>query len=232
MASSGWIEFWDSKHSIYVNARHEAAHFRRIAHEIRGFGPPDGVMLDYGCGEALSAKEVAEGLSRLILCEPAPNLRLKLAARFAGNDKIVVRKPEDVAFMPDGWMDVVVMHSVTQYLTRPELDALAKQFRRLLRPGGLLVLGDVIPSDISALTDAWTLLRFGAREGFFWAAVGGLFRTYFSDYWRLRKSLGLMRYNSDEIVARLETAGFTAERAPSNIGHNDRRMTFLAYARR
>ena len=64
MSPSGWIEFWDTKHPIYVNARHEAAHYRRIAEDIRDFAPPDGVMLDYGCGEALSADRVAESLSR------------------------------------------------------------------------------------------------------------------------------------------------------------------------
>ena len=54
-------------------------------------------MLDYGCGEALSADRVAEPVSRLILCEQAPNVRVMLGARFAGNDKIAVRKPEDIA---------------------------------------------------------------------------------------------------------------------------------------
>jgi SAM-dependent methyltransferase len=231
MAPSGWIEFWDAKHSIYVSARHEAAHFRRIAKDIREFCPPDGVMLDYGCGEALSANRVAEPLSRLILCEAAPNVRLKLAARFAGNDKIVVRKPEDLAFLPDGWVDVVVMHSVAQYLSPLELDELVRLFRRLLKTCGLLVLGDIIPRRTSAFTDARTLLQFGAQEGFFWAAMWGLFRTYFSNYWRLRKSLGLTRYSPEEITAKLESAGFSAELARSNIGHNDRRMTFLAHAR-
>jgi SAM-dependent methyltransferase len=231
MSPSGWIEFWDTKHSIYVNARHEAAHFRRIAEDIRRFAPAQGVMLDYGCGEALCADRVAEPLSRLILCEPAPNVRFMLAARFAGNDKIVVRKAEDIPFMPDGSFDAVVMHSVAQYLSGQDLDALLGLFRRLLKPGGLLIVGDVIPLKTSAITDARTLLSFGAHEGFFWGAVWGLFKTYFSDYWRLRKSLGLKRYSSDELAARLETAGFSAERARSNIGHNDRRMTFLAYAR-
>ena len=231
MSPSGWIEFWDAKHPIYVNARHEAAHYWRIAEDIREFAPPDGVMLDYGCGEALSANKVAESLSRLILCEAAPNVRLKLAARFASNDKIVVRKPEDLAFLPDGWVDVVILHSVTQYLSPQEFDALAVLFRRLLKPGGLLVLGDVIPRRTSAITDAWKLLRFGAREGFFWAALWGLFRTYFSSYRRLRKSIGLTRYSPEDLTARLKSAGFSAERARSNIGHNERRMTFLAYAR-
>ena len=103
--------------------------------------------------------------------------------------------------------------------------------------GGILsamtqtVIGDVIPRKISALTDVLTLLRFGAQKGFFWAAVRGLFRTFFSDYRRLRQSLGLTRYDAAEILAKLEQAGFSAEPAPSNIGHNESRNSFLAHAR-
>ena len=133
--------------------------------------------------------------------------------------------------MPAGSMDAVVMHSVTQYLSGRELDALAKLFRRLLKPGGLLVLGDVIPHKLTALADAQMLLRFGRREGFYWAALRGLIRTYFSDYRRLRKSLGLTRYDATEITAKLESAGFSVEPARTNIGHNNKRMTFLAHAR-
>ena len=231
MSSPGWIDFWDTKHSIYVNAHHEAAHFRRIADDIRPYAPQGGVMLDYGCGEALSADRVAEVVSRLILCEPAPNVRVMLGARFAGNDKIAVRKPEDVTMMPAGSMDAVVMHSVAQYLTGRELDALARLFRRLLKPGGLLVLGDVIPRKLTAIEDANMLLRFGRQEGFYWAAFRGLIQTYFSDYRRLRKSLGLTRYDATEITAKLEAAGFSVEPARTNIGHNNKRMTFLAHAR-
>ena len=60
-SASDWIAFWDGKHSIYVNARHEAAHFRRIAEDIRALcAATAACMLDYGCGEALSADRVAE----------------------------------------------------------------------------------------------------------------------------------------------------------------------------
>jgi len=233
MSSTGWIEFWDSNHPIYVDARHEAAHFRRIAEDIRGFAPEGGAgtMLDYGCGEALSADLVAEKVARLILCEPAPNVRGMLAGRFAGNPKIVVRKPEDVAQMASQSVDTVVMHSVAQYVDPQELDHLFALFRRLLKPGGLFVLGDVIPRKVSALADALALLRFASEEGFYFAALKGLIRAYFSSYWKLRKSLGLQRYDEGEITAKLEAAGFTVQRARSNIGHNEKRMTFLAHAR-
>jgi SAM-dependent methyltransferase len=231
MSSSDWIEFWDTKHSIYVNERHQAAHFKRIAQDIRQYAPEGGVMLDYGCGEALSANQMAEPVARLILCEPAPNVRANLAGRFAGNSKIVVRKPDDIATMAAQSVDVIVMHSVAQYLSAEELNALIRLFRRLLKPGGVFVLGDVIPTRVSALSDALALLRFGAQERFYWAAFRGLMRTYFSDYWRLRKSLGLARYDEADVIARLEDAGFSAQRARSNIGHNAKRMTFLAHAR-
>ena len=231
MASSDWISFWDSTHSIFANARHHTAHFRRIADDIRRYAPAGGVMLDYGCGDALFADRVAEAAGRLILCEPAPNVRAMLAGRFAGNSKIVVRKPEDIAAMASQSVDTIVMHSVSQYLSEPELDALIGLFRRLIKPGGMLVLGDVIPRRVSALSDAIALLHFASDEGFYWAALRALMRTYFSNYWRLRKSLGLSRYGEDQIIGKLEAAGFSAARARSNIGHNAKRMTFLAHVR-
>jgi SAM-dependent methyltransferase len=231
MASSDWTAFWDSKHSIYVNARHAEAHYHRVAEGISRYAPAGGVMLDYGCGEALSADRIAEAPARLILCEAAPNVRATLAGRFAANPKIVVRKPEDIAAMAAQSLDTIVMHSVAQYLNEREFDDMAKLFRRLLKPGGLFVLGDVLPRRSSALGDAIALLRFGAQEKFFWAAVGGLIRTYFSPYWRLRKSFGLTRYREKEVAKKLEAAGFSVQRAPQNIGHNSRRMTFLARAR-
>jgi SAM-dependent methyltransferase len=224
-----WIAFWDSKHSIYVNARHRDVHYRTIAEHIRAYVPPGAIVLDYGCGDALSAGIVADGARRLILCDAAPTVRAGLAARFAGSSVIEVRSPEEVDALPAGSLDVVVMHSVAQYLTTAELDARLALFRRLLRAEGLLILGDVIPPDVSAATDATALLRFAGANGFFIAAMFGLVRTVaLTDYMRLRTNLGLTRYGEAEIAARLEAAGYSAQRAPENIGHNPARMTFLA----
>jgi SAM-dependent methyltransferase len=223
-----WIAFWDSNHSIYVNGRHRDVHYRTIAQDIRAYVPADASVLDYGCGEALHADLIAAPARRLILCEAAPLVRTALAARFAGQAKIEVRAPEEVAALPPASLDVVVLHSVAQYLTGDELDGLLARFRRLLAANGLFILGDVIPPNVSAATDALALLRFGAANGFFTAAVIGLARTVMSDYWRLRSHLGLTRYSEDEIIAKLKRAGFSASRAPKNIGHNPARMTFLA----
>ncbi len=159
-----WIAFWDSKHSIYVNARHRDVHYRLIAEHIRAYVPPASTVLDYGCGEALSAGIIADTAGLLILCDAAPKVRAGLAARFTGRRTIEVRSPEEVAELPSASLDVVVMHSVAQYLTAATLDSQLALFRRLLRQDGLLILGDIIPPDVSAATDAMALLRLAARQ--------------------------------------------------------------------
>ena len=225
---SDWISFWDSKHSVYVNARHLKAHYRRIADDLLRYLPAGGTVLDYGCGEALSHDRIAAVAGRLILCDAAPGVRAALASRFAANTRIEVDAPEDVEALPARELDLIVMHSVAQYLSVAQLERTLVLFRRLLKPGGLLVLGDIISPNVSPLTDALALLRFGAREGFFLAAVTGLVRTVFSNYARLRSALGLTHHAEQVMLERLAAAGFSAQRAAQNIGHNPVRMTFLA----
>ena len=227
---SDWISFYDFKHSvIYVNARHRDVHYRTIAEDIRRLVPaPDARVLDYGSGEATSAGLIAAACSHLTLVEAAPNVRAALSVRYAANPKISVLTPDAAAALPPGSLDLIVMHSVAQYLSGAELDRLLAVLRRLLQPGGLFVIGDIVPPHLAAAAAALALLRFGAANGFFWAAVGGLLRIFASDYLRLKKTVGLSHYDETTMLERLKAAGYAATRAPRNIGHNQQRMTFLA----
>ncbi|MGH6989737.1 MAG: class I SAM-dependent methyltransferase [Stellaceae bacterium] len=227
---AGWIDFYDARHSlIYVNARHRDVHYRVIANDIRSLvSSPAAAVLDYGCGEATSAEIVAAACGHLTLVEAAPTLRAALAARTAANSKISVRTPDEMAALPAASFDLIVIHSVAQYLSAAELERLLKTFRRLIKPDGLLVLGDVVPPHLAAPVAVWTLLRFGAANGFFWAAVGGLLRLFASDYRRLKKTVGLAHYDERAVLKKLQDAGFVARRSPRNIGHNRHRMSFLA----
>lgn len=225
-----WISFYDFKHSvIYVNARHRDVHYRTIAEDIRRFVPsPTATVMDYGCGEAASAQLIAEACGHLSLVEAAPNVRAALAARYAGNPQISVLTPDQAAALPNGSLDLIVLHSVAQYLSEAELDGLLATFKRLLKPDGLFILGDIIPPRLGAPAAALSLLRFGAANGFFWAAVGGLIRIFVSDYLKLKNTVGLSHYDEATALEKLRRAGYTANRARRNIGHNQQRMTFLA----
>jgi SAM-dependent methyltransferase len=227
---SDWISFYDFKHSvIYVNARHRDVHYRTIATDIRAYVPSaEARVLDYGCGEATSAALVAAACRQLTLVEAAPNVRATLKARYEGNAKIAVLTPDEAAARPPASFDLIVLHSVAQYLSAAELERLLKIFRALIKPDGVVIIGDVVPPTLAAPAAAIALLRFAAANGFFWAAVGGLMRIFVSDYLRLKSKVGLSHYTEAAMLAKLEAAGFAAKRAPRNIGHNPWRMTFLA----
>lgn len=224
-----WIDYYDSTHTIYVSKLHRDLHFQIIARDIIGYIPsPEAVVLDYACGEALSASQVAAACGQLILAEPAPGVRGRLIARFAPNTKIRVRSLDDVRKMQDQSIDLVVMNSVAQYMTPAELDAALLNIRRILKPSGKLVLGDILQPNVGMVRDVAALLGFGLRHGFLKDALIGLISTALSDYRQLRSKIGLQRYSEDEITAKLKAAGFATQRAHSNIGHNRWRMTFIA----
>jgi len=224
-----WIDYYDSTHTIYASKLHRDLHFQLIARDIISYiGSPQAIVLDYACGEALSAARVAEACGKLYLAEPAPGVRGRLIARFAPNTKIRVRSLEDLRKMAERSVDLVVMNSVAQYMTPGELDSAFATVARLLRPGGRLILGDVLRPEVGMIRDVIALLRFAARYGFLRDALIGLISTALSDYRQLRSRIGLQRYSEEEITAKLARAGFTASRAPFNIGHNPWRMTFVA----
>jgi ubiquinone/menaquinone biosynthesis C-methylase UbiE len=224
-----WIDYYDSTHTIYASKLHRDLHFQVIAKDIIGYiSSPDAVVLDYACGEALSAARVADACGKLFLAEPAPGVRGRLIARFAPNTKIRVRSLDDLRKMDEKSVDLVVMNSVAQYMRPNELDAAFAVVRRLLKPGGRLVLGDILRPEVGMGRDVLALLHFAATHGFLKDALIGLVSTALSDYRQLRARVGLQRYSESEMIEKLKAAGFTASRAHLNIGHNPWRMTFVA----
>lgn len=228
---SDWISFFDSDHAIYVNARHRAVHALITGEGMLAYVRHGDRVLDYGCGEAAYAERLVREAESLTLCEAAPNLREAVMRRVRHERYITMMSPEEIAALPDRSFEVVILHSVSQYLSAAQLDELLKLFRRLLAKDGKLVIGDVVQPGTPAWKDALALLRFGWRDGFFLAALRGLLRTALSDYSRLRKDAGLSRYSESQMLAKLHAAGFRGERQADNIGHLQTRMTFVAVPR-
>jgi ubiquinone/menaquinone biosynthesis C-methylase UbiE len=224
-----WIDYYDSTHTIYASRLHRDLHFQLIARDIIGYiSSPDAVVLDYACGEALSAGKVADACGMLYLAEPAPGVRGRLIARFAPNTKVRVRSLDDLRKMEEKSLDLAIMNSVAQYMTPAELDAAFATIKRLLKPGGRLVVGDILRPEVGMPKDVLALLRFAATHGFLRDALIGLVSTALSDYRQLRAKVGLQRYSEAEMTAKLAASGFSASRAHVNIGHNPWRMTFVA----
>lgn len=224
-----WIDFWNEDHAIYVNDRHKLLHARGVAADIaRHIPSPDATVLDFGCGEALYAEQIAPLCGKLILCDAAPKVCAALARRMAAIRTVEVIEPVGVGQLQASSLDLIAVNSVLQYLSRSDLEANLDVWRAKLKPSGRLVLADVIPPGVSPVRDASALLSFAARGGFLMPALAGLVRTALSDYGKIRKSLGFSMYAERELVDLLAAHGFAAERVHPNFGHNQARMTFSA----
>ncbi|CAN1541036.1 AdoMet_MTases domain containing protein [Rhabdaerophilaceae bacterium] len=224
---TSWIEYWNGDHPIYVNERHRQLHYRFLARDLAALLPgPDAIVLDFGCGEALAADQLAAECRKLFLADTASTVRDKLTSRFGHLARVDVLSAEEALALPAGAIDLIIIHSVAQYVPKADLAALLGQLSEKLANGGRLVVGDILPPDLSALADAKALLRFGFEGGFLFAAGRGLIRAALSDYRKLRDDLGLTRYTEAEMLAIIEGLGLTARRLEHNPGHNQARMGF------
>ena len=184
--------------------------------------------LDWGCGEAEEAGTIASSCETLFLFDSAPRVRDRLRARYDGCADIVVVNDDALSAIPEGSLDCIAIVSVVQYLGRDVFADILVRLLAKLSIGGRLVIADVIPPDLSPADDVRALLALAWRAGFLGAAIAGLVRTFFSNYRRLRATLGLTRWSEADMGALLAAHGFEARRAAANIGHNQARMTFVA----
>jgi SAM-dependent methyltransferase len=223
-----WRDFWNHNHSIYVNARHKALHYASIAKDLVPLVPStDAIVLDYGCGEALGAPQLAAHCGKVLLYDGASNVETSLRNRYGTSDKISVLSDSALKAWPDESLDMIICNSVMQYLTQDECREFVQFAWRKLKPDGRLIVADIIPPYVDAATDTMALLEFSLRGGFFFAALRGLVATYFSRYRKLRANVGLTTFAIPDMQRLLSTNGFEAKRHDRNIGHNQARMTFI-----
>lgn len=223
-----WLEYWNGDVSVYVSPRHLQAHYKGLFADIAPLLPKAPfTLLDYGCGDALMAPDIARHGGRVLLYDRAAARRTTLRNRFAAHPGIEILDDLKVV---QGTCDLVLMISVIQYVPKADLPTLLRSLKALLKPGGLLVIGDILSPDNSMVGDVSALLRFGMKEGFLLDAMKGLVKTLRSDYRKMRGELGLSSYSISEIVGVLTGAGFQAQPLAKNIGHAHHRRSVTAMA--
>lgn len=222
-----WVSFWDQSHSIYANQRHLLVHYQMVANCILDHIESSAqVVLDYGCGDALNAAQVAQGCKHLYLFETASHKRELLRERFASAANITVLDEAGLAQLAHSSVDRVIINSVLQYLTPMQADEALVQLRAKLTSQGQVIVADVINPASGMKDDVLALLRLAWKSGFLMAAGFSLLRTVFSNYTLMRKRLGLTVYSEEDFKTLAKVSGYRAQRIHPNFGHNQARMAF------
>jgi ubiquinone/menaquinone biosynthesis C-methylase UbiE len=224
-----WLSYWESPNRSYVSERHKRAHYEAVFAGTRPHLPRrGGVVLDWGCGDALAAPQIADLCGTVLLYEAAESTCQRLRQRYTGDPRIRVLKKDELNARPSESIDLIVVNSVIQYLSSEDFDAALGLFQRLLKQGGSLLLGDVISPGTGNIRHVRTFLEFARRKRFLAAAIWGLARTYASSYRRLQRDVGLAAYDAAEMLRRLAEHGFAAEKLTRNIAVSTHRSAYLA----
>jgi SAM-dependent methyltransferase len=205
-ALSAWTEHWSTAKQLSATQRFFSAYRKTVfapavAHYVDRYLPGEGVLVEAGCGTAETSIYIDKrGGSRVLV---AVDLVVPVLARCA--PIMDARVAGDAFGLPfrSGTVDAIWNVGVMEHFTQPAIDAMLREFHRVLKPGGRLLL--FWPGVTSAPQRVLRVVQFIVR---------------------LRPSCATFRFHPDEISqlrslgegrSTLERNGFTALRTDHGV---------------
>lgn len=222
-APSSWNEYWEGMEDRQAVFRIEAADYARRVRESLGV-QANMRVLDFGCGFGHAARELAPFVASVAVWDGSARVRQQAAIRLKGIANTEFLDLRDSG-RPDPAQayDVILVHSVVQYMSEAEFKQWLARWARMLKPGGRLVLSDLIESGVSDLKgEVLTYLRFAARNGFFWNALLAGIREVGS-YAKARESRPLLTMSRATLTKWAAEAGLLAQWLPHNLSYRNSR---------
>jgi SAM-dependent methyltransferase len=186
---------------------------------------PRARVLDFGCGFGHVAEMLSSKVGELFLWDASANMRRHARLRLASRRNITFLDLSDPKALPYHLrFDLILVNSVVQYITFEQFSAWLVRWRKMLAPGGSIVISDLIPLDYVAICDIVDLLRLSKRRGFLLRAIsqaaGEIWR-----YWSVRRSRPLYRIGREELCERAKATGLAISFLSTNLTHFTKRFT-------
>jgi len=139
-------EFFDSGAGQWDKLRDELFGTRFYLHGLVGLLEPDWVFADLGCGTGPVAEAVAPVVGKVIAVDASEPMLAAARGRLQRFDNVEVRRGELEALpLADGVVDAATLMLVLHHLPDPR--EVIAEVARVLRPGGRLLIVDMLPHD-------------------------------------------------------------------------------------
>ena len=180
------------------------------------------VVLDYGCGYGHAARQLAQHVGVVQYWDLSDAMR-EFATKFlARTSNAICWNPDD----SDTKFDLIWCNSVVQYMTPAQFSTWLTTSASWLKPGGRIVVSDLIPLNHRFLVDAVSLALFSMRRGYFFE-VWSRTRKLSKQYDAVKNSQPLFQPSDNELSQFALYAGLTMTPLKSNLTHFRGRRSVL-----
>lgn len=223
-APEGWRGYWESishARTFRIEAADYVARLQRAVALERHWR-----VLDFGCGFGYVADLLATKVARLGVWDASATMRARARLNLAAHDNVEFLDLSDRARLHEaGAFDLILVHSVIQYMERQELAAWLAGWGALLAARrGRLVVSDVIVPGSDLMQDIAALIRFSARRGSLRGVLLDGAREL-SRYRSVRERHPLLVLTRPEIEGLARTAGLAVAFLPENLSFRPGRLT-------
>ena len=181
-------------------------------------------VLDFGSGFGHVADMLAPRVGELFLWDASANMRQCARARVGNHGNVrFLDLSDSPSSHPALQLDMILVNSVIQYMDAEEFSDWFLCWRKMLAPGGRLVISDIIPPEYPAYADIMDLLKFSSRRGFVLRAICQA-TTEIWRYWGVRRVRPLTRISRQDLDRQAQAAGLMVS-YPWNLTHFTMRMT-------
>jgi ArsR family transcriptional regulator len=126
---------------------------------VAAAAPRDWVVVDAGCGDGFLTELLGERFDKVLAFDHSPE-RLSAARKRLKNKRVELDKGEvDDLPIETSSVDVLFLSMVLHHV--PGIAAALNEARRVLRPGGQVVVADLAPHDVETMRDEMGDLRLG-----------------------------------------------------------------------
>lgn len=221
-----WHSYWETlEPAQQIFAAEGADYARRLAPLMLVRRPHR--VLDFGCGFGHAALALAPLVGEVWVWDAAANMRNHARQRLANVPNARIVEPGDLVSSTPPQFDLILVHSVIQYLSPEQLAESQRLWARLLEPRGHILLSDLLVPGRPSWPEFFRLLLFARRHGFLRnAVVGGL--KEIGRYSRMRKLQPLYEHDETALERGARAAGLSLRMLPLNVTHrSERHMALL-----